>query len=58
MANLDSDCTDHADSNCLGDDELDDVAWVAAIMHAWAYDLTDARQDIYSLDDGQPTDAG
>jgi hypothetical protein len=58
VANLDSDRTGHADTNGLGDDELDDLAWAAAIAQVWATDLADSRQDIYTPEDGHPTDDG
>jgi hypothetical protein len=56
VANRDLDRSVHADSNGLGDDELDDRAWAAAIAQGWAADLADSRQDIYSLEDGDRPD--
>jgi len=32
------------------------AAWAAGLAEAWADDLGDARQDIYTLDDGEPLD--
>ena len=32
--------------------------WMEAIAQEWADELNDPRQDLYSLDDGVPTDAG
>jgi hypothetical protein len=55
VANFDS---DPADSSCLGDDERDDLARAAAIAQVWTAALADARQDIYTPDDGHPTDGG
>jgi hypothetical protein len=38
--------------------EEDDAgaAWMSGIVSEWADDLADARQDIYSLGDGEPID--
>lgn len=36
------------------DDELS-TAWAQAIAHAWAKDWDDPREDIYTLDDGEPS---
>jgi hypothetical protein len=33
-------------------------AWMAGIAREWADELADPRQDIYTLDDGEPVDAG
>ena len=35
-----------------GDDD-----WMASVAHEWADELNDARQDIYTLADGEPVDA-
>lgn len=35
-----------------GDDE-----WSAGVALEWAAELSDSREDIYSLDDGEPLDA-
>jgi len=39
--------------------EEDDAggAWGQGIAKAWADELRDSRQDIYTLDDGQPVNA-
>ncbi len=34
-------------------DELEDKFWEGVVTHAWEEDLADARQDIYSLEDGE-----
>lgn len=34
------------------------TAWGKGIAREWADDLADPRQDIYTLEDGQPVDAG
>ena len=38
--------------------EEDDTgdAWISGIAHEWAEDLADVRQDIYTLEDGEPVD--
>ena len=33
-----------------------DQAWEKGIAREWSQDLADSRQDIYSLDDGEPVD--
>ena len=33
-------------------------AWAAGIASEWADELKDTHQDIYTLNDGQPVDAG
>lgn len=33
-----------------------DDAWVAGIAREWADELGDTRQNIYTLDDGEPVD--
>jgi hypothetical protein len=33
------------------------AAWAKGIAREWADDLADLRQDIYTLEDGQPVDA-
>lgn len=35
----------------------DDEDWTAAVAREWADELADARQDIYTLADGDPVDA-
>ena len=37
-----------------GEEEEDDV-WQSLINHAWAKDWSDPREDIYTLEDGQPS---
>lgn len=32
-------------------------AWAAGLSSEWSADLSDPRQDLYTLDDGQPVDA-
>ena len=34
-----------------------DAHWMTGISRAWADDLSDTRQDIYTLNDGEPVDA-
>lgn len=38
------------------DSDIEDD-WMMSIAHEWADDLNDARQDIYSLADGEPVNA-
>ena len=33
------------------------VAWMQGIAREWAAELSDPRQDIYTLEDGTPVDA-
>jgi hypothetical protein len=40
-----------------GEDEAG-VQWSSGIAREWAEDLADPRQDIYTLDDGEPVDEG
>ncbi len=35
----------------------EDGWWQRAISHSWAADWNDPREDIYTLEDGQPIDA-
>lgn len=37
-------------------DETED-AWMSAVSREWNEQLSDVRQDIYSLEDGDPVDA-
>ena len=37
-------------------DDTDD-SWMAGVAHEWSDELSDTRQDIYTLDDGDPVDA-
>ena len=39
-----------------GEDEAGGV-WAQAIAAEWSAELQDAREDIYTLDDGQPVNA-
>ena len=41
----------------LPDEDGAGVAWAGGIATEWAEELRDPRQDIYTLDDGQPVDA-
>ena len=34
------------------------TAWMAGIAREWAADLSDPREDIYTLADGEPLDGG
>lgn len=36
----------------------EDGEWMEGMAQEWADQLSDPRQDLYSLDDGVPTDAG
>jgi hypothetical protein len=38
------------------EEEPDSDAWVSMVAKAWADDLADVTQDIYTLDDGEPVD--
>ena len=33
-------------------------AWAAGIAREWAEELADARQDVYTLDEGEPVNGG
>jgi len=33
------------------------AAWTQGVANEWSADLADARQDIYTLEDGQPLNA-
>lgn len=35
-------------------DEEEAIAWTEGVAHQWAEDLADSRQDIYTMDDGEP----
>ena len=39
------------------DEDEAGAAWMQGIAREWAEDLADPRQDIYTLEDGQPLDA-
>ena len=32
------------------------TAWVRGVAHEWRHELNDTREDIYTLDDGEPVD--
>lgn len=34
-----------------------DAAWMRGVAHEWRADLADPREDIYTLDDGEPIHA-
>jgi hypothetical protein len=36
-------------------DQADEI-WMRAVASEWSEDLSDPRQDLYTLDDGQPPD--
>ena len=40
------------------EDDDDANAWARAIGEAWLADWSDPREDIYTLEDGQPVDHG
>ncbi len=44
----------------LPDEEEDEpgAGWGAAVAAAWADEWSDPREDIYTLDHGQPTESG
>ncbi len=39
------------------DEDEGGIAWAQGIAREWADDLRDSRQDIYTLEDGQPLNA-
>ena len=41
----------------LPDEDEAGAAWTQGVAKAWAAELEDRREDIYSLDDGQPVNA-
>jgi hypothetical protein len=41
----------------LPDEDVAGNAWAQGVAKAWSDELKDARQDIYTLDDGTPIDA-
>jgi hypothetical protein len=41
----------------LPDDDEAGVAWSQGLAREWADELKDARQDLYTLEDGQPVNA-
>jgi hypothetical protein len=40
----------------LPDEDSGGIAWAHGIAKEWAHELQDPRQDIYTLEDGQPVD--
>jgi hypothetical protein len=42
----------------LRDDDPADTAWMKGVAAEWLDELGDPRQDICSLEDGQPVNAG
>jgi hypothetical protein len=41
----------------LPDEDEAGITWPHGVANEWADELSDARQDIYTLDDGQPVNA-
>ena len=41
----------------LPDEDDGGVTWANAVAQEWADELRDSRQDIYTLEDGQPVNA-
>ena len=41
----------------LPDEDDGGVAWTHGVAKEWAEELRDSRQDIYSIEDGQPVNA-
>jgi len=41
----------------LPDEDNSGIAWEQGVSKEWADELRDSRQDIYTLDDGQPVNA-
>lgn len=41
----------------LPDEDEAGMGWAQGVATQWAHELADTRQDIYSLDDGQPLNA-
>jgi len=41
----------------VADEDAAGLAWAGGVAREWADELSDSRQDIYSLSDGQPVDA-
>jgi len=41
----------------LSEEEEADTVWSDGLAREWADELTDSRQDLYTLTDGQPVDA-
>jgi len=41
----------------LPDEDEGGIAWAQGVDRAWSDELRDSRQDIYTLEDGQPVNA-
>ena len=41
----------------LPDEDDSGIAWTQGVAKAWVDELADTRQDIYTVEDGQPLDA-
>jgi hypothetical protein len=41
----------------LSEDDDAGLAWTQGVAREWASELKDTRQDIYTLEDGQPANA-
>jgi len=41
----------------LPDEDEGGIAWAQGVTREWSDELRDSRQDIYTLDDGQPLNA-
>ena len=41
----------------LPDEDGGGIAWAHGVAKEWAHELQDPRQDIYTLEDGQPVNA-
>jgi hypothetical protein len=41
----------------LPEEDEGGIAWEQGVAKEWADELADSRQDIYTLDDGQPVNA-
>jgi hypothetical protein len=41
----------------LPDEDEGGIAWPQGVSREWGAELSDSRQDLYTLDDGQPVNA-
>jgi hypothetical protein len=41
----------------LSDEDEAGTVWARGVAREWAGELSDSRQDLYTLTDGQPVDA-
>jgi hypothetical protein len=41
----------------LPDEDDAGIAWARGVAREWTTELSDSKQDIYTLDDGQPVNA-